>query len=66
MLPSSCVNGCGLSEYRANLNISTFLCVPYRSVKVAGTKLSQIYLNGYADVGDFELYSGLSSITSQL
>ena len=66
MLPSSCVNGCGLSGYRFPISGLGFLCVPYRSVKVAGTKLSQIYLNGYADVRDFQLYSGLSSITSQL
>lgn len=65
MLPSGCVNACGNSGYKSQSS-SPFVCVPYRTVKVSPTKLSQVYLNAYSDVSDFRMYSGLSTVVAQL
>jgi hypothetical protein len=60
VLPSSCVNDCSALSYKSQA-ASPFVCIPFRTVKVSTTKISQVYLNAYSDVSDFQGFSGLSS-----
>lgn len=65
VLPSHCVNDCGDGAYKSQAT-SPFVCVPYTTVKVASTKLSQLYFYAYSDEIDFQTLSSSSLTRIQL
>lgn len=60
-LPSDCANSCDQGKYRAETSVNSFLCVPYRTVKIADTKISQIYYYAFSDEKDLGTLSGTSN-----